>query len=106
MLSTGLSLNFGIALVVGVLIGSLLTAVVTGRFSLEGYISANHMVRSISGAALMGIGGAMAYGCSIGQGLTGLSTLGMPSFIAVAGILSGAALALRGAVVIPALATR
>lgn len=106
MLSTGLSLNFGIALVVGVLVGSLFTAVLTGRFSLEGYTSPNHMVRSMSGAALMGIGGAMAYGCSIGQGLTGLSTLSMPSFIAVAGIVSGAALALRSAVVIPALATR
>lgn len=106
MLSTGLSLNFGIALVAGVLAGSLLTAVLTGRFSLEGYSSPNHMVRSISGAVLMGVGGAMAYGCSIGQGLTGLSTLGMPSFVAVAGILSGAALALRGPVAVPALATR
>jgi uncharacterized membrane protein YedE/YeeE len=98
MLSTGLSLSFGIALVVGVLSGSLVTAIATGRFKLEGYTSPNHMVRSISGAALMGIGGAMAYGCSIGQGLTGLSTLGMPSFIAVAGILTGAALGIRGAV--------
>ncbi len=106
MLSTGLSLSFGIALVAGVLGGSLLTALATGRFSLEGYTSANHMLRSISGAALMGIGGAMAYGCSVGQGLTGLSTLGMPSFIAVAGIVSGAALALRGPVTFPALATR
>ncbi|WP_170643953.1 YeeE/YedE thiosulfate transporter family protein, partial [Acinetobacter baumannii] len=86
---------------VGVLSGSVLTAVLTGRFKLEGYTSPSHMVRSISGAALMGIGGAMAYGCSIGQGLTGLSTLGMPSFIAVAGIVSGAALGIRGAVVIP-----
>ena len=106
MLSTGLTLSFGVALVVGVLSGSVLTAVLTGRFKLEGYTSPSHMVRSISGAALMGIGGAMAYGCSIGQGLTGLSTLGMPSFIAVAGIVSGAALGIRGAVVIPALATR
>jgi len=106
MLSTGLTLSFGIALVAGVLSGSLVTAIVTGRFKLEGYTSPNHMVRSISGAALMGIGGAMAYGCSIGQGLTGLSTLGMPSFIAVAGIISGAALGIRGPVVIPALATR
>jgi hypothetical protein len=54
----------------------------------------------------MGIGGAMAYGCSVGQGLTGLSTLAMPSFIAVAGILAGAALGIRGAVIIPALAAR
>jgi uncharacterized protein len=54
----------------------------------------------------MGIGGAMAYGCSIGQGLTGLSTLAMPSFIAAAGILTGAAVGIRGALAIPALAAR
>ena len=105
MLSTGLTANFGIALVSGVITGSLLTSLLTGRFSLEGYSSANHMVRSISGAALMGVGGAMAYGCSIGQGLTGLSTLGMPSLIAAAGIVAGAALGLRRIVAIPALAT-
>lgn len=106
MLSTGMTANFGIAVVAGVLTGSFLAAVARGAFDLEGYTSAPHMLRSISGAALMGIGGAMAYGCSIGQGLTGLSTLAIPSFIAVAGILSGAALGLRGPVVLPALAAR
>jgi len=45
----------------------------------------------------MGIGGVMALGCSVGQGLTGLSTLAFASFIAVAGILLGAAAGLRGA---------
>ena len=54
----------------------------------------------------MGIGGAMAYGCSVGQGLTGVSTLALPSFIAAAGILTGAAVGIRGAVVIPAVVTR
>ena len=54
------------------------------------------MLRSIGGAALMGAGGAMAYGCSIGQGLTGLSTLALASFVAVAGILLGTAAGLRG----------
>jgi uncharacterized protein len=106
MLSTGLTLNFGIAVVTGVVTGSLVTALLTGRFALEGYSSAHHMLRSIAGAAAMGIGGAMAYGCSIGQGLTGLSTLAMPSLIAVAGILTGAAVGIRGAFVIPALAAR
>jgi hypothetical protein len=48
----------------------------------------------------------MAYGCSVGQGLTGLSTLAMPSVIAAAGIVGGAAVGIRGAVVIPALAAR
>lgn len=95
MLSTGLTLNFGIALVAGVLIGSLVTATLTGRFELEGYTSVTHTGRSMAGAAFMGIGGAMAYGCSIGQGLTGVSTLAMPSFIALIGILCGAAFAIH-----------
>jgi len=96
MLSTGLSLNFGITMVAGVFAGSLVTALVTRRFHWEGFTSPRHMLRSIGGAALMGAGGAMAYGCSIGQGLTGLSTLAVASFVAVAGILLGTAAGLRG----------
>ena len=96
MLSTGLTLNFGITMVAGVFAGSLATALATGRFHLEGFSSPRHMLRSIGGAALMGVGGAMAYGCSIGQGLTGLSTLALGSFVAVAGILLGTAAGLRG----------
>ena len=91
MLSTGSTLNFGIATVGGVLAGSLVTALATGRFHLEGYQSPRHMLRSAGGAALMGAGGVMAFGCSIGQGLTGFSTLALASFIAVAGILVGTA---------------
>jgi len=105
MLSTGSTLSFGVALVAGVLLGSFATAIMTGRFALEGYASPRHMLRSISGAALMGAGGAMAYGCTVGQGLTGLSTLGLPSLIGVAGILVGASAALRGPIRVPALAT-
>jgi uncharacterized membrane protein YedE/YeeE len=96
MLSTGLSLNFGIAMVAGVFAGSMVTALTTRRFHWEGFTSPRHMLRSISGAALMGSGGAMAYGCSIGQGLTGLSTLALASFVAVGGILLGIAAGLRG----------
>jgi uncharacterized protein len=97
MLSTGSTLNFGIVTVFGVFAGSLLTALATGRFHWEGYTSPRHMLRSAGGAALMGAGGVMAYGCSIGQGLTGLSTLALASFVAVAGILAGTAAGLRGA---------
>jgi len=96
MLSTGLTLNFGIAMVGGVFAGSLVTALVTQRFYWEGYTSPRHMLRSIGGAALMGSGGAMALGCSVGQGLTGLSTLAFSSFVAAAGILLGSAAGLRG----------
>jgi uncharacterized membrane protein YjjP (DUF1212 family) len=78
MLSTGLSLNFGIAMVAGVFAGSLVTALVTRRFHWEGFNSPRHMLRSI------------------GQGLTGLSTLALASFVAVGGILLGTAAGLRG----------
>ncbi|MGX4806017.1 YeeE/YedE family protein [Bradyrhizobium guangdongense] len=104
MLSTGLTLNFGIATVGGVFAGSLATAILTGRFHLEGYSSPRHMLRSAGGAALMGIGGVMAFGCSIGQGLTGMSTLAAGSFIAVAGILLGTTAGLRGALRVQPLA--
>src|SRR4051794_23234409 len=97
MLSTGSTLNFGIATVGGVFAGSLITALATGRFHLEGYQSPRHMLRSAGGAALMGAGGVMAFGCSVGQGLTGLSTLALASFVAVAGIMVGTAAGLRGA---------
>jgi hypothetical protein len=96
MLSTGLTLNFGIVTVAGVFAGSLVTALATQRFDWEGYSSPQHMLRSVSGAVLMGVGGACALGCSVGQGLTGLSTLALASFVAVAGILAGTAIGLRG----------
>src|SRR5882672_7252536 len=96
MLSTGSTLNFGIVTVFGVFAGSLVTALATGRFHLEGYQSPRHMLRSAGGAALMGGGGVMAFGCSVGQGLTGFSTLALASFVAVAGILLGTAAGLRG----------
>ncbi len=104
MLSTGLALNFGVVTIFGVLLGSFLTAIATGRFELEGYRSPNHMLRSITGASMMGIGGAMALGCSIGQGLTGMSTLAFASFIAFAGIVIGATLGLRGPLKAPPIA--
>jgi uncharacterized membrane protein YedE/YeeE len=105
MLSTGLTLNFGITLVAGVFAGSLVTALLTRRFHWEGYTSPRHMLRSIGGAALMGVGGALAYGCSVGQGLTGLSTLALASFVAAAGILLGSAAGLRGVLRVQPLAT-
>jgi uncharacterized protein len=104
MLSTGSTLNFGIVTVFAVFAGSLVTALSTGRFHLEGYQSPRHMLRSAGGAALMGAGGVMAFGCSVGQGLTGLSTLSLASFIAVAGILIGTAAGLRGALKVQPLA--
>jgi uncharacterized protein len=105
MLSTGSTLNFGIVTVFGVFAGSLVTALATGRFHLEGFQSPRHMLRSGGGAALMGAGGVMAFGCSVGQGLTGFSTLALASLIAFAGIVLGTAAGLRGTLRVRPLAT-
>lgn len=93
MISTGVSLRFGAAVVLGVFVGSLLAALSRGRYRLEAFESASQMSRYMTGGALMGIGGVLAMGCSIGQGLTGLSTLAYSSVVAVFSITIGARLA-------------
>ena len=68
----------------------------TRTVRLEGFSRPVSMLRYMGGGALMGMGGALALGCSIGQGLTGLSTLALGSFLGAGGILAGAWLGLRG----------
>lgn len=96
MLSTGTQLQFGVAVVGGILLGSLIMSLATRSFELRGFQTPGQMLRAVGGGILMGVGGVMAMGCSIGQGITGLSTLALPSFLAAAGILVGGTLALRG----------
>ncbi|GGA55010.1 YeeE/YedE family protein [Pelagibacterium lentulum] len=102
MLATGTRLSFGVAIVIGVFLGALASALLTRTAKIEGFTRPRSMIRYMLGGALMGCGGALALGCSIGQGLTGLSTLALTSFVAIAGILAGAAMALRGPVRLPA----
>ena len=87
--------TIGIAAVLGMITGSAAYALVAGQFRWEGFRdtadTANHLV----GAALMGFGGVTALGCTIGQGLSGVSTLAVGSFIAVAAIVAGAVMALK-----------
>lgn len=93
MIATGMSLRFGIAVVLGVLAGSFLAAALRGGFRLEGFESPRQMSRYMAGGVLMGAGGALALGCSIGQGLTGLSTLAYSSMISASAIIVGARIA-------------
>lgn len=92
MISTGMSPRFTIMIVVGVVAGSLLSALLRRRWKLEGFESPRHMLRSMAGGTLMGVGGVLALGCTIGQGLSGLSTLSATSLLAVLGIIVGARL--------------
>lgn len=89
------ALSFGIVTVVGVIIGSAVVALASGSFRWEGFAGTEDTANHVVGAVLMGIGGVTAFGCTVGQGLSGLSTLSLGSFIAVAGIVAGAVAALR-----------
>ena len=84
-----LHVSFGIASVIGVVLGSLAMALISGNFRWEGFASLADLRTQLLGAVLMGFGGVTAMGCTIGQGLSGISTLAIGSFIAVAGIVLG-----------------
>jgi uncharacterized membrane protein YedE/YeeE len=91
----GASGTFGPALVLGTLVGAAAAAPRAGGFRLEGFVSGADLARHLVGAALMGVGGTVAMGCTIGQGLSGISTLSVTSLVATLAIVAGAAWALR-----------
>lgn len=95
MLSSGMALNFGIASVIGALFGAHLVARAKGQLHREGFDGDREMVRHLTGSALMGIGGVLALGCTIGQGMSGISTLALSAPLAMAAIFTGAVLGLR-----------
>ena len=88
-------LTFGIAAVLGVLAGSAAMALATRTFRWEGFASAEDTANHIVGGVLMGFGGVTALGCTIGQGLTGVSTLAVGSFLAFGAIIAGCVAAVR-----------
>jgi hypothetical protein len=88
-------LTQGVAMVAGVVLGSAAVALADGSFRWEGFRGVEDTANHLVGAALMGVGGITALGCTIGQGLSGLSTLSLGSFITLAAIVVGALLALR-----------
>ena len=90
-----LHITFGIASVLGVVLGSAAYALATRRFRWEGFASLTDLRNHLIGAGLMGFGGVTALGCTVGQGLTGISTLAIGSFIAVAGIIAGSVATLK-----------
>ncbi|MEO7244580.1 MAG: YeeE/YedE family protein, partial [Rubrivivax sp.] len=88
-------LTIGIVAVVGVIVGSWAVALAGERFRWEGFAGVEDTALHLVGAALIGVGGVTALGCTVGQGLSGLSTLSIGSVIAVTGIISGALAALH-----------
>ena len=92
---TGSSISFGVAAVFGVILGSFLYVILTGRFRLETFTDRSDMLRHIFGGIAMGFGGVLALGCTIGQGVTGMSTLALGSLLSLISIVFGSALAMK-----------
>jgi len=88
-------LTLGVVTVAGVIVGAFAQSVLSRSFRWEGFRDTQDTALHVSGAACMGIGGVTAMGCTVGQGLSGLSTLSLTSVIAVAGIMAGAWLGFR-----------
>lgn len=89
------NLTFGVMAVVGVIFGSFLWALISKGFRIEWFSSMRDFVTHVIGATLMGFGGVLAMGCTIGQGITGVSTLAIGSLITLVAIIFGSALTMK-----------
>ncbi|AKH21787.1 YeeE/YedE family protein [Sedimenticola thiotaurini] len=88
-------LTFGIMALFGVIAGSLLWALISRSFRIEWFVNFKDFATHVIGAILMGFGGVLAMGCTIGQGITGTSTLAIGSFLALGAIMLGSALTMK-----------
>ena len=88
-------LTFGVAALLSVILGSFVYSISSKNFRIEWFLSKQDFIRHIVGAILIGIGGVLALGCTIGQGVTGISTLALGSFITLVFIILGAAITMK-----------
>ncbi len=94
--STALGLpSFAVASVFGTIFGAFLMAIGSGQFRISTFTDKGDTLRNLGGAMLMGIGGITALGCTIGQGITGVSTLAAGSFLTLAGLIGGGIIGVR-----------
>jgi uncharacterized membrane protein YedE/YeeE len=87
--------TFGIAGVLGMIVGATGAALATRTFRWEGFANIEDVGNHIVGGVLMGFGGVTALGCTVGQGLSGVSTLAVGSVIALLSIIGGCVAATR-----------
>jgi uncharacterized membrane protein YedE/YeeE len=89
MTFTGATITFGVATVGGAILGAFLSAITSGKFIMTAFFDKKDTLRHMIGGAMMGTGGVMALGCTIGQGITGMSTLSLGSLLALLAIVAG-----------------
>ncbi|OGI49048.1 MAG: hypothetical protein A2151_00430 [Candidatus Muproteobacteria bacterium RBG_16_65_34] len=87
--------NFGVMALTGVIVGSFLYAIFAKRFRIEWFASGADFANHVAGGVLMGVGGVLSMGCTIGQGVTGVSTLALGSILAFGSIVFGSALTMK-----------
>ncbi|HET9579421.1 MAG TPA: YeeE/YedE family protein [Usitatibacter sp.] len=90
-----LTVTFGVATAAGIILGSFAYAVLSRSFRWEGFAGPEDTANHVIGGLLMGFGGVTALGCTIGQGLTGFSTLAIGSILAFVAIVAGSALTMK-----------
>lgn len=95
MASTAVGPSFAAGVIGGTLVGAFIAALLARELRLESFESPQQTLRYIIGAVLMGIGGVLAGGCTIGAGLTGVSTLALAPLVALTAIIAGAKLTQR-----------
>jgi hypothetical protein len=88
-------ISFGVASLTGVIAGAFIYSVVFRKFHIEWFYSMGDFYSSIIGGVLIGIGGILAMGCTIGHGITGASTLALGSILAMISITLGAAMTMK-----------
>ena len=88
-------MTFGLVAVFGVILGSLLWSLLSRSFRLEWFVDIKDFLMHVIGAVLMGFGGVLALGCTIGQGITGMSTLALGSILTFVSIVFGSALTMK-----------
>jgi uncharacterized protein len=87
--------TFGVMALAGVITGSFLYAVIFRKFRIEWFQSGKDFFAHAIGGVLMGIGGVLALGCTIGQGVTGFSTMAIGSMMAFVSLVFGCALTMK-----------
>lgn len=90
-----LLINFGVVALFGVILGAFLYAIATRDFRYERFVSLSDLANHVYGGALMGIGGVLAMGCTIGQAVTGMSTLAAGSLLTFISIVAGSAATMK-----------
>jgi hypothetical protein len=88
-------LTFGVTALLSVILGSFVYSMMSRSFRMEWFQSKEDFKRHMIGAVLIGIGGVLSMGCTIGQGVSGVSTLAIGSFITLTSIVIGSAIAMK-----------